>query len=368
MRVVVTGADGFLGWHTRVRLKTFTDHDVVAVPQDAWPHLTSLVAGADAVVHIAGINRAGDDEVEHGNRRLATELVGAIRDNPGTAPAIVYTNTIHADTDTPYGRGKSAAGAELATAAADLGVAFTDVRFPNLFGEHGRPAYNSFVATFVDAVVRDRPPASVDDREIGLLHVQGAAAAIVEALARPTALVSPAPTRTSVAEVLETLTRMREIYRTGELPRLDDPFSVDLFNTLRAALFPAHYPIPLTAHADERGRLVETVRSHGGPGQTFVSTSRPGVTRGRHYHVRKIERFVVLAGEARIRLRRVLTDETVAFDVSGESPVVVDMPTMWSHDITNTGDSELTTVFWTNELFDPQAPDTYPEPVESQEG
>jgi UDP-2-acetamido-2,6-beta-L-arabino-hexul-4-ose reductase len=136
-----------------------------------------------------------------------------------------------------------------------------------------------------------------------------------------------------------------------------------LFNTYRAALFPNHYPIALTAHADERGRLVETVRAHGGQGQTFVSTTRPGITRGEHFHLGKVERFVVLSGRARISLRRVCTDEIVSFDVSGEAPAVVDMPTMWVHNITNIGDTELTTLFWTHSLFDPDNPDTFWEPV-----
>ena len=109
--------------------------------------------------------------------------------------------------------------------------------------------------------------------------------------------------------------------------------------------------------------MVETVRSHGGQGQTFVSTTGLGITRGEHFHLGKVERFVVLGGQARISLRRVCDNEIVSFDVSGDRPAVVDMPTMWVHNITNIGDSELTTLFWTHSLFDPEAPDTYWEPV-----
>ena len=105
------------------------------------------------------------------------------------------------------------------------------------------------------------------------------------------------------------------------------------------------------------------VRAHGGQGQTFVSTTRPGITRGEHFHLRKVERFVVLSGRARISLRRLFSEEVVSFDVTGGDPSVVDMPTMWAHNITNTGSDELTTLFWTQELFDPAAPDTYAEPV-----
>jgi UDP-2-acetamido-2,6-beta-L-arabino-hexul-4-ose reductase len=150
---------------------------------------------------------------------------------------------------------------------------------------------------------------------------------------------------------------------TGDVPAFADQLEVDLFNTYRAALFPAGYPIALTPRADQRGRLVETVRSHGNGGQTFVSTTVPGVTRGEHYHLTKIERFVVLSGQATISLRRLFTTEVLDFPVTGEDPVVIDMPTMWVHNITNTGDTELTTLFWTDTLFDPESPDTFPVPV-----
>lgn len=119
----------------------------------------------------------------------------------------------------------------------------------------------------------------------------------------------------------------------------------------------------MTTHADDRGRLVETVRCHGAGGQTFISTTRPRKTRGEHYHLRKLERFVVVAGRARISLRRLFHDQVTSFDVSGDEPAIVDMPTMWVHNITNTGDTDLTTMFWTDTLFDPEHPDTYWEPV-----
>jgi UDP-2-acetamido-2,6-beta-L-arabino-hexul-4-ose reductase len=361
MRVVVTGAHGFLGWHTRVRMRALTDHEVVPVARAGWGELATSLDGADAVIHVAGVNRGEPDEVESENVRLAEELADAVR---RLAPPVrvVFANSIQSGNGTPYGTGKHRAAEALARACAQVGGHFIDVRLPNLFGEHGRPAYNSFVATFVDAVVRGEQP-QVQDREVGLLHVQGAAQSLLDALTTPEARLEPSATPTTVAAVLGLLREFHEVYAAGDFPVLDTQLRVDLFNTYRAALFPDRYPIPLTAHADERGRLVETVRAHGGQGQTFVSTTRPGITRGEHFHLGKVERFAVLSGAARISLRRVLTDEVVSFDVSGERPVVVDMPTMWVHNITNTGDSDLTTLFWTQTLFDPDAPDTYWEPV-----
>ena len=362
MKVIVTGAAGFLGWHTRARLHALTDHEVIPVTREVWPRLGDLVSDADAVIHIAGVNRGDAEDVESGNIRLAEDLSAAVQSS-GRPLRLVYANSIQAGNSTPYGTGKARAAVVLRTAAEAVGGTFTDVLLPNLFGEHGRPGYNSFVATFVDAVSRGDEP-EVQDREVSLLHAQAAAQSLMDALApsSPTR-VAPPSTPTTVTGVLSVLKEFQSLYAGGDIPILDTQLRVDLFNTYRAAIFPTHYPIRLTTHADERGRLVETVRAHGGQGQTFVSTTRPGVTRGEHFHITKVERFVVLSGEARISLRRLFSDHVVSFDVSGESPAIVDMPTMWVHNITNIGRGELTTLFWTNVLFDPQLPDTYAESV-----
>ena len=362
MRVVVTGADGFLGWHTRVRLRALTDHDVIPVGVSDWGMLPELVASADAVLHFAGVNRGTDAEVEQGNARLAQDLADAVNRATG-APTLVYANTIQAGNGTPYGTGKALAATILGEAANTKGSSFADVVLPNLFGEHGRPAYNSFVATFAHKVAMGEHP-EVHDREVDLLHVQDAARVLIDELDGPGQReVDPKGTPTSVTTVLQILASQFEVYRRGEIPALPSPLHVNLFNTLRAAMFPAHYPMPLVRHTDPRGSLVETVRAHGSEGQTFVSTTVPGITRGQHFHLRKAERFVVVGGQARISLRKVLTDEVLTFDVDGSSPAVIDMPTLWAHKITNTGDGELTTMFWTNELFNPQDTDTYPEDV-----
>jgi len=362
MRVVITGAHGFLGWHTRVRMRALTDHEVIPVDVANWDRLGELVGTADAVIHFAGINRGPDREVEQGNAHLARGLADAIGRSNG-APSVVYANTIQAGNGTPYGTGKAMASTILREAAIAKGSPYADVVLPNVFGEHGRPDYNSFVATFAHKVVTGAS-AQVQDRAVDLLHVQDAAKTFIEALdGIGQRVVEPPATSTGVAAVLEIFAAQYEVYRRGDIPALPSRLHVNLFNTLRAAMFPASYPIPLVRRTDLRGSLVETVRAHGSEGQTFLSTTKPGITRGQHFHLRKVERFVVVSGKARISLRKVLTDEVVAFDVDGTAPAIIDMPTLWGHKITNTGDSELTTMFWTNELFDPQDTDTYPEEV-----
>jgi UDP-2-acetamido-2,6-beta-L-arabino-hexul-4-ose reductase len=361
VKVLVTGATGFLGWHTRVRLRALTGHEVVAVDRADWADLRAHIRGASAILHIAGVNRGTDDEVERGNVELAVAVADAALAS-GSAPRIVYADSVQTGNGSPYGASKGAAAEILAVAADALGSHFVDVRLPNLFGEHGRPRYNSFVATFAHAVVVGEVPQIVD-REVELLHVQCAAEALIDGLTTTEDRLDPAGTATTVQGVYDTLRDFNALYAAGDIPPLDSVLTVDLFNTLRTARFPEHYPIPLTQRTDARGSLVEVVRSHGGQGQTFLSTTKPGITRGEHFHLRKVERFVVVGGSARISLRRVFSDKVVSFNVMGDAPVIVDMPTMWVHNITNTGSGELTTVFWTNELFNPDAPDTFPETV-----
>lgn len=366
MKILLTGAHGFLGWHTRARLRALGAHEVVPVGRDQWTELPRLVHGVDAVLHVAGVNRGSDAEVERGNVELARDVAGAVRAG-GSRPRIVFANSVQSGNDSPYGAGKYKASAILAALASEIGSSFVDVRLPNLFGEHGRPQYNSFVATFVDAVIRRQSP-QITDRDVELLHVQGAAHSLLEALETDAGRLDPRGTPTTVQQVYDTLRRANELYATGDVPPLQSAFDIDMFNTLRAARFPDRYPVTLSPRTDERGSLVEVVRAHGGQGQTFVSTTRPGITRGEHFHLHKVERFVVLSGQARISLRKLFTDDVVSFDVTGEVPVALDMPTLWVHNITNTGDTELVTLFWTHELFDPAAPDTYPQPVARSEG
>jgi UDP-2-acetamido-2,6-beta-L-arabino-hexul-4-ose reductase len=361
MRVLLTGATGFLGWHTRVRLRAMTDHETVPVTRSTWPDLDRLVADADAVLHVAGVNRGMDGEVRDGNIRLAEDLAAAVRSS-GARPRIVFANSVQCGNLTPYGEGKAGAAAVLAGLASELDTPTVDVRLPNLFGEHGRPRYNSFVPTFVEAVMEGRSPV-IEDRPIELLHVQQAAQVLLDALDGGDRLIEPTGTPTTVQTVFDKLAHFQRVYASGDIPPLLTNLDIDLFNTFRAARFPEQYPIPILSRSDHRGSLVEVVRAHGGQGQTFVSTTRPGMTRGEHFHLRKVERFVVLAGRATITLRRMFSHETTAFAVSGTQPCVVDMPTLWTHNITNTGSSHLTTLFWTHELFDPGRPDTYAEPV-----
>lgn len=367
MTIAITGGFGFLGWHTACRIRATRGVEPLRLGREDFvsvDRLTERLVGVETLIHIAGVNRVETPhDVEGQNLALGAKLAEALRAQQRPID-VAYANSIQADQDNAYGRGKRAAADVLGDALASTGGRFADIRLPNLFGEHGRPAYNSFVATFLREVLAGRVPTVTGDREIELLHVQGAAESLIQALGT-SGVVRPSGHPRMISDVLGSLQEIHALYGDrGEIPAITDPFSRDLFNTYRSAHFPGGWPIHPQVHRDERGSLFESVRSHGGPGQSFASTTRPGKTRGDHYHLHKVERFSVVSGEAVISLRRLLHEPVIEFRVSGEKPSFIDMPTMWVHKIRNVGGNELVTMFWADQLLDPENPDQYPEKVE----
>ncbi|MGH3326849.1 MAG: NAD-dependent epimerase/dehydratase family protein [Streptomycetales bacterium] len=368
MEIAVTGSAGFLGWHVRCRTLA-TGVECRAVDRGAMgdpDRLHAALRGVDAVLHCAGANRGTEGDLIEGNVWLARRLAEAIErlDHP---VRVVYANSVHAGRSGAYGEGKRQA-AELLDKATSASGGLADVRLPNLYGEHGRPHYNSFVATFCHEVARGREPDVVNDREIPLLHAQDAASVLLREASRAgSSTTEPRGEPVAVSDVLGRLHEFEAVYRSGELPDISTPFSARLFNTYRSHLFPHRYPLRTPPRSDARGRLVECVRTGYAGGQAFVSTTEPGAVRGNHYHLRKLERFLVVDGEAEISLRRLFSGDVVRFRVRGATPAIVDMPTMWVHNLANVGDRPVTTFFWANELFSPSDADTFAAVVDPAE-
>lgn len=364
-RILITGAAGFLGWHLRCYLHSLGMREVTALDRDGFSdteRLRKAVDSCDVVFHLAGLNRAPNAEILTGNPAIASALA-TVCQQAGARPHMVFANSVHAAGDSAYGRSKRDAAAILSRWAQANGARFTDVHFPHLFGEGGRPHYNSGIATFCHQIARGEQTRIIQDSDLELLHAQRAVELLLQAYKDGlTGEVRPPGVRLRVSEALGRLQDIAGCYRREIIPALDGPLDLDLFNTYRHYLFPQNYPVRPTQRTDARGGLFEAVRSlHGG--QTFISSTIPGATRGDHYHRRKVERFLVLRGKAVIRIRRMFREEVHEFPVSGESPVWIDMPSLHTHNITNVGESELITMFWAHEIFDPARPDTYREKV-----
>lgn len=371
MKFVVTGADGLLGWHAAARLHAANcaarfkgqpePYQLVMLGRSEMSDHAQLVEAmrdCDGLLHFAGVNRCPDDEMEDANPAIARTIVAGIV-AAGSRPHIVYANSTHARNDTPYGRSKRKAGEVLA----QQGAGFTDLILPHIFGEGARPFYNNVTATLCKQLIAGETPTVNPDGKVNLLHAgQAAQIAIDAVLSGQTGVVEPQARPTAVPELLDKLTAFHAGYQSNIFPVLTDPFDLALFNSYRSALYPEGFPRPLKLNTDPRGALFEAAKGGGG-GQTFLSWTKPGITRGDHFHLDKLERFLVVSGEAIIRIRKVLGGPVWEYRVNGEQPAAVDMPTLHTHSIENVGSQPLLTLFWTHEIFDPAAPDTFADPV-----
>lgn len=372
MKIVVTGARGLLGWHSAARLhasncaarykgekEPFSLSQLGHAEFDDDSALNMALEGADAILHFAGVNRGREEEVETGNPLVAQRLVDAcIR--VGITPHIVYANSTHAANDTFYGRSKRIAGEILDKFS---GNRFTDLVLPHIFGECARPYYNNVTATLIDQIWNKEKPALNPEGKVQLLHAGEAAQSAINAVTSGTGgRLTPQGRLIGVIELYEKLQGFHALYEANIFPDLSDPFDLALFNSYRTGGYPTHYPRPVKINADERGMLFESAKG-GNASHTFLSTTHPGKTRGDHFHLDLVERFLVVKGDALLRIRRVLTDEVHEFRVSGDTPVAIDQLPLHTHNIVNDSGGEVITFFWSHRMFDPATPDTFADPV-----
>ncbi len=360
-KIAITGASGLLGTHMCIYLSTLEDVEVIRVDRTTFNEdLAASLNGIDIVLHFAGVNRGTDAEISTGNPQLAQSLVAALEETNST-PHVLFSSSIQEQQDNVYGRSKAVARDILQEWSSRNNGRFSNLVLPHIFGEGGRPNYNSVIQTFCHRVAEGTIPTIDNDGEIEPIHAQRACEKIME-ISRN----SSQPSHTyriegrgmRVSEMLGKLLQLAKLYEQNIIPDLRDYFDLDLFNTYRSYLYPNKYPVKLTKHTDDRGWLVETVKEHNG-GQVFFSTTKPGITRGNHFHRHKVERFLVVSGQADICIRKIGQDHVETFSVTGDEPSFVDIPTLETHSITNTGDTELLTLFWVHEIFDPENPDTY---------
>ena len=281
MKFAVTGASGLVGWHTRCALHA-TGTETIAIERSAFDDPEALrlaIDGADVIVHAAGANRGDDAEISATNIALAETMAKAISDM-ADAPLVIFTNSTHIDRDTAYGRSKREAAAILS----DATDRFADVVLPGIFGEHGKPNYNSVVSTFCDQLANGIELSVNDDAQLELIHAQDVADLLIDiATSGKTGVIRVPGTAIGVIALAERLTDLHTSYAGKVVPPIADHFDRALFNTMRSYRFPAHYPTELEPRHDQRGHLVELVKADTG-GQMFFSTTKPGITRGNHYH------------------------------------------------------------------------------------
>lgn len=374
LRIGITGQSGFIGTHLFNTFSLYKEEFELVPFRDEFfddaLQLNRFVASCDTIVHLAAMNRHADPQVIYDtNLQLVKKLIGALESAKSKAH-VLFSSSTQEERDNPYGRSKKEGRVLLTNWAESSGGGFTGMVIPNVFGPFGNPYYNSVIATFSHQLNHDETPKIEIDAELKLIYIGELVQEFIGRIRnyQDKQVISEFPVdHTSVIKVTAILNLLiyykKEYVEKGIIPALNNVFEVNLFNTFRCYMdIRNHYPVKYVQHTDSRGAFVEIIRLNCG-GQVSFSTTKPGITRGNHFHTRKIERFSVIKGEALIQLRKAGTDEVMDFHLSGTEPAYVDMPIWYTHNITNTGTDELYTIFWINEFFNPEDPDTFFEKV-----
>ena len=375
MRVLLTGADGFVGRNLRLHLSERKDVDVICFTKEhSARQLREFLIDVEFVFHLAGVNRPREPaEFVTGNVDLTAALLGAVEAEfiaRGGRLPIIYTSSIQASRANPYGESKRAAEVLLQDFEQRTGSPVHIFRLPNVFGKWSRPNYNSAIATFCHHVARGLP-IQVNDpsAQLTLVYVDDVVAHFIQIMdgadsTRDTdgfASVKPQYTTTvgDVARLIETFRASRETLTTE---RVGEGFVRALYSTYLSHLPPESFVYEVPMHVDPRGVFVEMLKTPD-CGQFSFFTAHPGITRGGHYHHTKNEKFLVIKGEARFKFRHMDTGEIHEIVTSSIKAEIVETVPGWTHDITNIGDDELIVMLWANEIFDRARPDTYACPL-----
>ena len=371
MNILITGARGFMGKNLRSALtgRCGDAHRLILLDM---PHteeeLLAAAAEADFVFHLAGVNRPTDPaDFQKGNADFTRQLLTLLKER-GKRPPVLLSSSIQAALENPYGQSKLSAEQAVADYGRETGSAAYLYRLPNVFGKWSRPNYNSAVATFCHNVARGLP-ITVNDPSVTLrlVYIDDVVEEFLRAMEgqphREGDWCAVQPVHEvnlgHMAELIQSFPALRDSLTA---PDQSDPLVKKLYATYLSFLPPEDFSRPTVTHADQRGSFTELLHM-GSRGQVSLNVSRPHITKGDHWHQTKHEKFIVLQGEGVIRFRKVGDSTVIAYKVSGENLTVVDIPTGYTHSIENTGDTDMLTLMWANEVFDPAHPDTLRLPV-----
>ncbi|NTW31902.1 MAG: SDR family oxidoreductase, partial [Bacteroidetes bacterium] len=374
IKIGITGQAGFLGSHLYNYLGIKKDEVERIYFQDDYfqneEKLKTFVKSCDVIVHLAAMNRHADHNVIYNtNIDLVKKLITAL-EYTNSCPHIIFSSSTQEEKDNLYGKSKREGREMLAEWAKKHNTSFTGLIIPNIFGPFCNPYYNSVIATFCHQLTHDEIPKIDIDGQIKFIYVSEVVEHIYKEIKSKSSckkalpIVSshnvPYTSENKVSQILSYLNNFKiQYFDKGIIPQLNNSFEVNLFNTFRSYIdLKKYFPFMLHQNTDTRGSFVEIIKLQTG-GQVSCSTTKHGITRGNHFHIRKIERFAVIKGEALIQLRRIGTDEIFNFTLSGDNPSYVDMPLWFVHNITNIGKEELYTIFWINEFFNSDDADTY---------
>lgn len=365
MNIVITGSNGFVGKNLKEDMKSTTEHVIYEVNrQTSASELEKALLEADFVVHLAGVNRPKDDsEFKEGNVDFLSQVLEILKRN-SKKPTILLSSSIQASNDNPYGKSKREGEEVLRRFSKENQNEVYIYRLPNLFGKWCKPNYNSVIATFCHKITHDEE-IQINDRNVvlSLNYIDDVIEEFKNAIEGHPHIENGVPTvpnvfKVTLGEIADLLYKFKKTREDRKLPKLDDLFEKDLYSTYLSYLPKDEFSYPLIMHKDDRGSFTEFIKSPD-RGQVSVNISKPGIAKGDHWHHTKNEKFLVVYGQGVIRFRKIGEDEIIEYFVSGDKLEVVDIPVGYTHNIENLGDTDMVTIMWVNEMFDPNKADTY---------
>jgi len=371
MKILVTGAKGFIGKNLIVELKNRDYKDILEYDIDTNPsNLDEYCKDADFVFHLAGVNRPKDsEEFMEGNFGFTSVLLNTLKKYNNTCPVMISSST-QAELNNPYGESKKAGENLIFDYGLETGAKVLVYRFPNVFGKWCRPNYNSAVATFCHNIAHDLP-IQVNDPcvQMNLVYIDDVINELIKQLKndRSTIVqqsinnrfydVNPVYT-IKLGEIVDLIYSFKKSREDKSIPNMSDEFTKKLYSKYLSYLPEYKFSYELKMNIDQRGSFTEFIKTPD-RGQVSINISKPGITKGNHWHHTKNEKFLVVSGKGVIRFRKIGSDEVLEYLVSGDKMEVVDIPPGYTHNIENLGDTDMVTIMWANEQFNPESPDTF---------
>lgn len=372
MKVLVTGAKGFIGKNLVSTLDREDKYEIICIDREnSKEELEKGVLNSDFIVHLAGINRPkNEEEFFEGNTGLTEEIIEILKENNKNT-SILITSSIQADLDNAYGQSKKGAEEALIKYMADTKGNVFIFRLPNVFGKWCRPNYNSAIATFCHNIARGEEVWISDPtKEMTLVYIDDVVRNIKGVIDNEKTYIPGYQNvdiehKATLGEIVDLINSFKESRKSLMIPNMENELTKKLYSTYLSYLPENDFSYPLKMNVDNRGSFTEFIKSND-RGQVSVNISKPGITKGNHWHDTKNEKFLVVSGEGVIRFRKVDSEEIIDYKVSGEKLEVVDIPVGYTHSIINTGERDMVTIMWVNEIFNPEKPDTIYLEVENE--
>lgn len=365
MKILVTGAKGFIGKNLIAQLKNTGYTDIYEYDIDTDSSLLhKYCIDTEFIFHLAGVNRPKEEsEFMEGNFCFTSTLLETLKEHKNTCPVMI-SSSIQAKLDNPYGKSKKAGEDLLLDYSKETNAKVLIYRFPNVFGKWCRPNYNSAIATFCHNIIHDMPITINDPTVImNLVYIDDVVEELINALKGKENRIgdyceAPIVHTITLGEITDLIYSFKKNREELFIPNMADEFTKKLYSTYLSYLPKDRFTYDLKMNIDNRGSFTEFIKTPD-RGQISVNISKPGITKGNHWHHTKNEKFLVVSGQGVIRFRKIDSDETIEYYVSGDKLEVVDIPVGYTHNIENLGDKNMVTIIWTNEVFDPNKLDTY---------